>query len=98
MSAPANGYLGTNQLFKEGDLVMYSATPYWFATRGMWHDIEGKVGEVVEVVYNSTYTHSPLADIHPFSYRVLFNTDHHALMPAPENLHPASGKESTWEL
>jgi len=98
MSAPNNGHLGTNQLYKEGDLVMYSATPYWKASAGMWYNLEGEIGEVAEVVYNHSYTINPLRDVHPFSYRVLFSSKHQPVTPAPENLHPVAGQESVWEL
>lgn len=97
MSAPANGHLGTNQLFKEGDLVMYQATPFWKSPRGMWFDVEGKIGEVTQVTYNSTYTYNPLADIHPYSYQVLFDINDRSITPAAENLHPAS-RGCAWEL
>ena len=98
MSAPANGHLGTNQLFKEGDLVMYSATQYWKTSSGTWYNIEGKIGEVKKVVYNSYYTHNPLADTHPFSYQVLFDIKETTLTPAPENLHPVAARECQWQL
>jgi hypothetical protein len=98
MSAPANGHLGTSQLFKEGDLVLYTATPYWQTTVGTWYEVEGMVGEITEVRFNHNYANSPLADIHPFSYHVLFPVKTTPIMPAPENLHPVAGRESAWEL
>ena len=96
MSAPPNGYLGTEALYAEGDAVYYFPTDYWKATRGMWFDLEMKTG-IVEKVLPASFFYNQDNKHHPFKYSVLFEGQERPLTPAAENVHLFQA-EHVWEL
>lgn len=95
MSAPANGYLGREPLYAEGDAVYYFPTVYWKGSRGMWHDLEMKQGIVDAVLPATTFYNTE--QIHPWKYSILFEGHERPLTPAAENVHPFVA-EQAWEV